>query len=125
VGTGLFLGAVGHLARLSALAFSRDGRYLAVGTHAGLIWIWQLNKELVMNIEVVVRRVACEPNFWDRYPIYLTIYQTSSQFFQLPGLQISEEREEREVPGDYTPLHSRATAHQGEERGDYPPLHSR
>ena len=73
VGTGDVATEITNLNDFSSFEFSRDGKYLVIGSAKGTVTVWVISGTIRSNINQVLDSMAVNPNFWNNYPLYLSI----------------------------------------------------
>jgi len=59
------------VAKPSAVSWSKDGRFIIVGSQNGVLSVWKIPKQLSDNISNILQRLQTHPDFWDKFPINL------------------------------------------------------
>lgn len=70
VGTGMLAYKMADICDISCFDYSKDGRYIVVGSDKGVVTIWEITGVIRENIQNVLEDMAKNPEFWSNYPIY-------------------------------------------------------
>jgi len=95
VGTGEIAIEINNLNDLSAFDFSKDGRYLVIGSSKGTVTVWVISGSIRGNISQVLDSMTVNPNFWSNYPLYLPIEGVEEkQIYGAENKEIEDHKEE-------------------------------